>query len=178
MDLSTIRRKLDAHEYPNAQGFFADFKLMIRNCFLFNPPGTPVNQAGIDLQRLFDEKWKNLPQPKPQPSYDDDMDAEDDESEDDNHQRLSTRYAPCNLSLLTSLTFFRYCRDGETNRGHAGYDFRSETTAEREATEEAGPSTASARSLLIKQAGKGFCIFFEEAAPYQEVGQEERRSPW
>lgn len=89
MDLSTIRRKLDAHEYPNAQGFFSDFKLMIRNCFLFNPPGTPVNQAGIDLQRLFDEKWKNLPQPKPQPSYDDDMDVEDDDSEDDNHQRIA-----------------------------------------------------------------------------------------
>ena len=105
MDLSTIRRKLDAHEYPNAQGFFGDFKLMIRNCFLFNPPGTPVNQAGIDLQRLFDEKWKNLPQPKPQPSYDDDMDVEDDDSEDDNHQRLSTCYAPLGLLMLTSLTF-------------------------------------------------------------------------
>ena len=82
MDLSTMRKKLDHHEYSNAQAFFADFKLMIRNCFYFNPPGTPVNLAGIDLQRLFDDKWKNLPQPKPH--YDDEMAAEDDDSEDDN----------------------------------------------------------------------------------------------
>lgn len=87
MDLSTMRKKLDGHEYSNAQAFFTDFKLMIRNCFNFNPPGTPVNMAGIDLQRLFDEKWKNLPRPKPQPAYDDDMDVEDDESDDENQQR-------------------------------------------------------------------------------------------
>ena len=87
MDLSTMRKKLDNHEYPTAQVFFSDFKLMIRNCFHFNPAGTPVNIAGIELQRVFDEKWKNLPQPKPQHAYDDDMDAEDDESEDDNQHR-------------------------------------------------------------------------------------------
>lgn len=45
--------------------------------------------AGIELQRVFDDKWKNLPQPKPHPTYDDDMDAEDDDSEDDNHHRAS-----------------------------------------------------------------------------------------
>lgn len=85
MDLSTMRKKLDGHEYPNAQAFFAHFKLMIRNCFHFNPPGTPVNLAGIELQRLFDDRWKDLPQAKPQ--YDDNMDVEDDESEDDNQHR-------------------------------------------------------------------------------------------
>ena len=61
MDLATMRKKLENHEYSNASKFFDDFKLMIRNCFAFNPAGTPVNQAGIELQRLFDEKWKNLP---------------------------------------------------------------------------------------------------------------------
>ena len=97
MDLSTMRKKLDSHEYSSAQAFFADFKLMIRNCFHFNPAGTPVNLAGIELQRLFDDKWKNLPQPKPQPAYDDDMDVEDDFSEDDNQHRTF---------LLSSFRFF------------------------------------------------------------------------
>ena len=87
MDLSTMRKKLDSHEYPSAQAFFSDFKLMIRNCFLFNPAGTPVNLAGIELQRVFDDKWKNLPQPKPQHAYDDDMDVEEDETDDDNQHR-------------------------------------------------------------------------------------------
>ena len=85
MDLLTMQKKLDGHKYSNAQAFFADFKLMIRNCFHFDPTGTPVNLAGIKPQRLFDDKWKNLLQPKP--AYDDDTDAVDDDSEDDNQRR-------------------------------------------------------------------------------------------
>ena len=85
MDLSTMWKKLDGHEYSNAQAFFADFKLMIRNCFHFNPTRTPVNLVGIKPQRLFDNKRKNLLQPKL--VYDDDTDTVDDDSEDDNQQR-------------------------------------------------------------------------------------------
>jgi hypothetical protein len=48
MDLSTMCKKLDNCDY-------------IRNCFLLNPAGTPINQAGIELQRLFDDKWRALP---------------------------------------------------------------------------------------------------------------------
>ena len=73
MDLSTMRKKLDYREYSSAQAFFADFKLMIRNCFHFNHAGTPVNLAGIELQRLFNDEWKNLPQPKLQPAHNADM---------------------------------------------------------------------------------------------------------
>ncbi|CAA7264706.1 unnamed protein product [Cyclocybe aegerita] len=87
MDLSTIRKKLDNGDYETAQNFYDDFKLMIRNCFLFNPSGTPVNIAGQELQRLFDEKWKNLPPlhlPAPPESDDDD---EPEEDSDDERQR-------------------------------------------------------------------------------------------
>ena len=59
-------------ERPNAQAFFADFKFTIRNHFHFNPADTPINLVGIKLQRLFDEKWNNLPNPSPgQPTMDD-----------------------------------------------------------------------------------------------------------
>lgn len=85
MDLSTIRKKLDEQQYPTAQKFFDDFKLMIRNCFLFNPGGTPVNQAGIELQRVFDEKWKQLPPLREVVSEDDD--EEDEEDSEDERQR-------------------------------------------------------------------------------------------
>jgi len=89
MDLSTMRKRLDHGEYPNPTKFFEDFKLMIRNCFLFNPPGTPVNQAGIDLQRLFDDKWKSLPQ-APSSQHDDLDDAADvDEETDDDRERIA-----------------------------------------------------------------------------------------
>ncbi|KAJ7107661.1 Bromodomain-containing protein, partial [Mycena crocata] len=87
MDLSTMRKKLDNHEYPTAQKFYEDFKLMIRNCFAFNPSGTVVNQAGIELQRLFDEKWQQLP-PLHDVSDDDD-DDDDEESDDEDTQRIA-----------------------------------------------------------------------------------------
>ncbi|KAF7306710.1 Bromodomain-containing protein [Mycena indigotica] len=85
MDLSTMRKKLDEGEYLNAQKFHDDFKLMIRNCFAFNPSGTPVHQAGIEVQRVFDEKWQNLP-PLHDISEDED---EDDETEDEDAQRIA-----------------------------------------------------------------------------------------
>ncbi|KAJ6509291.1 Bromodomain-containing protein [Mycena vitilis] len=87
MDLSTMRKKLENHEYSDATKFYDDFKLMIRNCFAFNPSGTLVNQAGIELQRLFDEKWKSLP-PLHEVSEDDDED-DDEESEDEDTQRIA-----------------------------------------------------------------------------------------
>ncbi|KAF8922329.1 Bromodomain-containing protein [Mucidula mucida] len=82
MDLSTIRKKLDAGDYAHAAAFQSDFKLMIRNCFTFNPPGTPVNQAGAELQRVFDMKWRQMPDSKPNDPSDDD---EDDDGSDDDH---------------------------------------------------------------------------------------------
>jgi hypothetical protein len=85
MDLATMRRKLDALDYQSASEFYKDFKLMIRNCFTFNPTGTPVNQAGQDLQRIFDEKWKTLPA-EPM-SEDDDDDNNDDNNSDDQRAR-------------------------------------------------------------------------------------------
>ncbi|KAF8807195.1 Bromodomain-containing protein [Phlegmacium glaucopus] len=87
MDLSTIRRKLDNQEYTTAQKFYDDFKLMIRNCFLFNPSGTPVNLAGIELQRLFDEKWKHLP-PLHEASEEEE-EEEEDESEEEHQRAIS-----------------------------------------------------------------------------------------
>lgn len=80
-----MRKKLENHEYPSASKFFDDFKLMIRNCFTFNPAGTPVNQAGIELQRLFDEKWKNLP-PLREASEEEDEDPEEGESEEERNR--------------------------------------------------------------------------------------------
>ncbi|KAJ7934796.1 Bromodomain-containing protein [Mycena leptocephala] len=87
MDLSTMRKKLDNREYPTASKFHDDFKLMIRNCFAFNPSGTLVNQAGIELQRLFDQKWQGLP-PLHEVS-EDDNDDEDEESDDEDTRRIA-----------------------------------------------------------------------------------------
>ena len=82
MDLSTMRKKLDGGEYATADKFLEDFRLMIRNCFQFNPSGTPVNLAGQELSKLFEERWKNLPPLTPaEPSDDEDEEVDEDEDE-------------------------------------------------------------------------------------------------
>jgi hypothetical protein len=87
MDMATMKKKLETGEYPNADRFWDDFKLMIKNCFTFNPEGTPVNQAGIQLQKIFDDKWQHLP-PLREVSDGDEEDNEE-ESEDDRASKLS-----------------------------------------------------------------------------------------
>ncbi|TBU49725.1 Bromodomain-containing protein [Dichomitus squalens] len=87
MDLSTMKRKLDTGDYPTPEKFRDDFRLMVKNCMTFNPPGNPVHEAGKSLQNLFDEKWKNLPIPR---SHDlsDDEDEEDEYESDDERARM------------------------------------------------------------------------------------------
>ncbi|KAG6845664.1 hypothetical protein H0H87_005871 [Tephrocybe sp. NHM501043] len=89
MDLSTIRKKLDTNQYPTANKFFDDFKLMIRNCFVFNPAGTPVNQAGIELQRVFDEKWKGLPPLRDVVSEEEEEEEEEDDSDAERQRAIA-----------------------------------------------------------------------------------------
>ncbi|KAG0151359.1 hypothetical protein CROQUDRAFT_25214, partial [Cronartium quercuum f. sp. fusiforme G11] len=61
MDLSTIKSKLDKHEYKTGTAFGADFRLMLTNCFQFNPIGTPVYNLGKQLEALFEQKWHERP---------------------------------------------------------------------------------------------------------------------
>ncbi|KAI0005490.1 Bromodomain-containing protein [Russula compacta] len=75
MDLGTMRSKLDSGAYPTAEKFRDDLKLIVGNCFLYNPSTTPVHQAGLELKKLFEEKWKGLPPLRPE--------SEDEEEEDD-----------------------------------------------------------------------------------------------
>ncbi|KAG8773146.1 hypothetical protein FRC12_002693 [Ceratobasidium sp. 428] len=53
---------------------------MIKNCMAFNPPGTAVHIAGLEMDRIFKEKWKNLP-PLRQLSPEEDQDAGSSEDE-------------------------------------------------------------------------------------------------
>ncbi|KAF5102710.1 hypothetical protein D0Z00_000202 [Geotrichum galactomycetum] len=61
MDLSTISTKYNTNHYENAHEFEADVRLMLRNCYKFNPEGSPVNLMGHRLEALFDKKWADKP---------------------------------------------------------------------------------------------------------------------
>ena len=65
MDLSTVERKLQEGDYDNADEFASDIRLMFHNCYLYNPPVTPVNKMGHELEKVFEDKWKQKPEPAP-----------------------------------------------------------------------------------------------------------------
>ena len=74
-----MRSKLDSGAYSTAEKFRDDFKLLVSNCFLYNPPGTPVHQAGAEIKKLFEEKWKGLPPLRPESEDEDEDDSDTDE---------------------------------------------------------------------------------------------------
>lgn len=83
-----MRAKLDSGAYTTAEKFRDDIRLIINNCHLYNPPGTPVHQAGLDLRKLFDEKWKGLP-----PLRAESEDESADDSEDDDERTRARKFS-------------------------------------------------------------------------------------
>ncbi|KAI7820013.1 hypothetical protein BC939DRAFT_458684 [Gamsiella multidivaricata] len=86
MDISTVRKKLEEDEYDNAAMFEADVRLVLWNCFKFNPAGSLVHTMGRRMEKLFNEKWAERPSPPTPPpvveeptveSEEDDVDSSD-----------------------------------------------------------------------------------------------------
>lgn len=63
MDLGTIQHKYSTNQYETAEDFEHDVRLVISNCYKFNPEGSPVNKMGHQLEDMFNRKWKDLPLP-------------------------------------------------------------------------------------------------------------------
>ena len=54
MDLSTMAEKLKAGRYREFEQFEQDFRLIVRNCELFNGINEPISKCARDLEREFD----------------------------------------------------------------------------------------------------------------------------
>lgn len=79
MDLRTVHDKLSHGAYATPEEFRSDVKVMFSNCYDYNPSWAPVwyifvfifyeasisplacRQSGKELEKVFDEKWKELP---------------------------------------------------------------------------------------------------------------------
>ncbi|XP_023674448.2 bromodomain-containing protein 3-like isoform X2 [Paramormyrops kingsleyae] len=61
MDLSTVKKKMDGREYPDAQGFAADVRLMFSNCYKYNPPDHEVVAMARKLQDVFEMRFAKMP---------------------------------------------------------------------------------------------------------------------
>lgn len=121
--------------------FAADFKLMIRNCFQYNVPGTPYNYAGIQLQRLFDKKWKDLP------SHDDDMDVDDDSYVESDSDVEDNNWQPVPVASSSSKPTKASSKKKKTSTLRKLAASRKATTPRKSATRAPSPSIRMPSSM-------------------------------
>lgn len=55
IDLSTMNVKLEQGLYKDRGAFEADFRLMLKNCQLYNPVGTYAHNEAIHLDAFFEK---------------------------------------------------------------------------------------------------------------------------
>nr|VWO96631.1 Histone acetyltransferase [Ganoderma boninense] len=143
MDLSTMKKKLDAGEYLTAEKFRDDFKLMIKNCMTFNPPSNPVHEAGKALQNLFDEKWKNLPVPRSHDASDDEDDEDEDDSDDERARRTGMEGMIADMESQIATM--------KNNLAALKRNGKEKTKKEKEKREKPAPPVASTSKAAPKQ---------------------------
>ncbi|KAG8951765.1 hypothetical protein FRC03_012386 [Tulasnella sp. 419] len=153
MDLSTLKKKLELKEYPDAKRFYTDFKQIIKNCLHFNPEGSSVREAGQQLDRVFEEKWSALP-----PLRDiSDSESDDYYSEDELIGTLKTQRA----SIDTTIEALMERRAKKQKK-------RERERAERRAAKSAGlasPSSSAYASGSTSNKGKKRTSSFSGPGP-------------
>ena len=60
MDLSTIKDKMDRHEYSNEQEFLADIRQIFTNCYTYWPKGSPMWEACQKFEEHFEDKYATI----------------------------------------------------------------------------------------------------------------------
>jgi bromodomain-containing factor 1 len=66
MDLGTVEQKLKEQQYATADEFYADVKLVFKNCYKYNGMDSPVAKLAQQLERVFDKKWLEKPEEPPE----------------------------------------------------------------------------------------------------------------
>lgn len=66
MDLGTVDQKLKEQQYATADEFYADVKLVFKNCYKYNGMDSPVAKLAQQLERVFDKKWLEKPEEPPE----------------------------------------------------------------------------------------------------------------
>jgi bromodomain-containing factor 1 len=91
MDFGTIEKNLKNSVYQSAKDFYNDAQLVFGNCYKFNPEGDVVNNMGKQLEKIFENLWKeksdwlaqHAPAPEQSPELYSDEEDEEDEEEDE-----------------------------------------------------------------------------------------------
>ncbi|KAI0176103.1 putative Bromodomain testis-specific protein [Hypoxylon sp. FL1284] len=60
MDLTTIKAKMDRHEYTDEQEFLSDVRQIFTNCFTYHERGSPIWTNCEKFQKTFEEKYSTI----------------------------------------------------------------------------------------------------------------------
>ncbi|KHN98070.1 Bromodomain protein [Metarhizium album ARSEF 1941] len=60
MDLTTIKAKMDRHEYASDEDFVGDMRQIFENCYTYWKKGDPMWQAAEKLQKTFEDKFAHM----------------------------------------------------------------------------------------------------------------------
>ena len=147
-----MRSKLDSGAYSTAEKFRDDFKLLVSNCFLYNPPGTPVHQAGAEIKKLFEEKWKGLPPLRPESEDEDEDDSDMDEC---SRARMSFVMSRCVFLMRFPVTIAAMESQIETMRNSiSALKTQKEKKSKKSKKKDASASTQATASKTAKKETK------------------------
>jgi len=62
MDLTTIKKRLEAFYYYEAKEAIADYRLLFTDCYSYNKPGEDIVVMCKDLEHFFNQKLSDMPQ--------------------------------------------------------------------------------------------------------------------
>ncbi|OAA47652.1 Bromodomain protein [Metarhizium rileyi] len=60
MDLTTIKSKMDRHEYASDEDFVVDMRQIFQNCYTYWKKGDPMWLAAEKLQKTFEDKFSHM----------------------------------------------------------------------------------------------------------------------
>ncbi|CAN6232351.1 unnamed protein product [Urochloa humidicola] len=60
MDLGTVQKKLESGSYKSPSDFAADVRLTFNNAMTYNPRGHAVHDMAIQLNKMFENRWRTV----------------------------------------------------------------------------------------------------------------------
>jgi hypothetical protein len=60
MDMTTYEKKLYESQYSHENELLDDIRLMLRNCYTYNPPDHLVHGLGKQFEQLFEKIWAKI----------------------------------------------------------------------------------------------------------------------
>lgn len=156
MDLGTMSQKMKSGQYGTANEVKKDFDLMVRNCLIFNPPGNPVRDLGIALQREFEVLWatKEKWEKKNAPASTRASSASADESDEDEEEEAPEGSDPKTIAALQQQIAAMQSTLQAMSGGGAPAKSSSKSKSKKSGSKKAGGSAPAPKAIKTERKPK------------------------